>query len=291
MTKKFPTLDIVKQSLTQMLSFPKGLAITSGMFAVLLLLMLVMFSIIFSGVDMAKLEAAMNGDISSLPTSNNASAGTVLLLLFGFVGLFFVYTWIFNMWIRFGAFGPKGAFFDKIGQGIIAAIITAIKLVFITIFLGIIGLVVMLILVALGIASVDAAGTLNTSATNILISNLISVGVISSVYALFSSNLTQTALGTDAEEIGPPHVFEFAMVLFSINALVIIPVAVLQLVLPLWFILIIQLVGYLWLTAAIPLAHGIRYDWQRQVFAGETAADQFNLDSGDQQNTDDEENL
>lgn len=291
MAKKFPTLNVVEQSSRQMFSFPKGITITLCMFAALVVLVVAVFSLIFSGTDMATLEAILNGDTGAFPAANSdASAGAALSVLFGILSFFVAYAWVFNMWIRFGAFGADGAFFESVTQGIGAAVITALKLFFISILLGIVGLVFMLILAAFGLVSLETAGALNTSVTDIMMSNLISIGVISGVYSLFSSNLTQTALGTDAEEIGPPHVFEFGLVLFALNAVLLIPLALLQLVLPVWFVFILQFVGGFWLTAAIPLAHGIRYDWQRQVFAGETAAQQFNLSANDQQQPDDEEN-
>lgn len=292
MAEKFPTLDVVIQSSKQMFSFRKGLAITVGMFVALAIIMFALIMVLFSGVDSGFFEAALNGDITSLPASNGDSGGifTALLPLLIIIGFFVAYAWVFNMWIRFGAFGAEGAFFNNIRQGIGAAVITALKLFFLSIFLGIVAIVFVMIAAALGIISVDSLSAADTPVASIVMSNLISIAVVSGVYSLFSSNLTQTALSTDAEEIGPPHVFEFGLVLFSLNAALLIPLALLQLVVPIALLLILQFIGSLWLVAAVPLAHGIRYDWQRQTFAGETAAQQFNLDSDDQQQPDDDEN-
>lgn len=270
---------MVQQAGLQVLSFRKGLGVTVGyLIAVALFIALVM--IMGTGGDLALLESILGGEAS------NANApvprGFGLVLFIGFIGMVVGYAWIFNMWIRFGAFGANGAFFRPVSAGLKAACVTALKLFFIAILLVIVGLVAVLILAAIGIIDLNAAQEVaQPTLTSALTLNLVTLAVISGVYSMFSSNLTHTALGSDSEEIGPPHVLEFALVLFVLDAFLVIPLVFFQIYAPVWAVLTFQLIGGVWITAAIPLAHGVRYDWQRQQFAGETAAEQFDMHSDD----------
>lgn len=265
---------MVKLSAMQVAAFKKGILFTVGYFlgAVVIVLSLMMAA---TGGDLSFLEPLLSG---TQTVSAPAPDGFGFIFFIALIAFLVGYAWIFNMWIRFGAFGAEGAFFASPTVGLKAAAVTALKLIFIMILLAIVAIVAVLIFAALGLIDIQSAANAATpSLSNALTTNLIALAVISGVYSLFSSNLTQTALGSDSEEVGPPHVFEFAIVLFILDALLVVPLVFMQVFGPMWATAVFQLVGGVWITAAIPLAHGVRYDWQRQQFAGETAAEQFNL--------------
>lgn len=274
MTNKFPIGAMVKLAAVQVAAFKKGILITIGYFigAVVIVLALMIAA---TGGDLSFLEPLLSG---AQTVSAPAPGGFGFIFFLALVGFLVGYAWIFNMWIRFGAFGAEGAFFESPTVGLKAAAVTALKLIFIMILLAIVAIVAVLIFAAIGLIDLQSATNAATpTLSNALTTNLVALAVISGVYSLFSSNLTQTALGSDSEEVGPPHVFEFAVVLFILDALLVVPLVFMQVFAPMWMTAIFQLVGGVWITAAIPLAHGVRYDWQRQQFAGETAAEQFNL--------------
>ncbi len=275
LTEKFPTIAMVQQAAVQVLFFKKGLGLTVG-YLIAIAAIIVLLVMMATGGDLQILESAFSGDDSNgtVPVPD----GFGLMFFIAFIGMVLGYAWIFNMWIRFGAFGASGAFFHPVGAGLKAAGVTALKLFFIGILLIIVGSVAVLILAAIGIIDLNAAQqAVQPTLTSALTLNLVTLAVISGVYSMFSSNLTYTALGSDSEEVGPPHLLEFAVVLFILDALLVIPLVVLQIYAPVWTTTTYQLIGGIWITAAIPLAHGVRYDWQRQQFAGETAAEQFDM--------------
>lgn len=265
MSTKLPIVAMVKQAFAQVTSFKVGLGITVA-FLLAVSAFTVAIITLGLGLDMAALQEMANGGQPEMKNVSPDFFGTSFLIIL--LAMLFGYAWIFNMWIRFGAFGKAGAFFPTAGESIQAALITALKLLLIGVVLGLVVLTAFVILAAVGLVSLDpdavADGQTLVSAIS---SNLIFLAVVSGVYSLFSSNLTQTAIGSSREEIGPPSVADFAIVLFLINALFIIPILIVQEILPVVMVLILQLIGSIWTTSAVPLAHGLRYDWRRQAFA------------------------
>lgn len=273
MDQKFPVIGIALQSAKQVIGFKTGIGLTVGFFVIAAALF---FALIWqlSGGDLSVFQTVAEGDMSRLP--EDTPAGFVPLFLLTFVFFLVGYSWIFNLWIRYGALGAAGALRQNVGKSIGASFVTSIKLILIGILLAIVAGVALLLLVAVGVFSLEeAAQAIKPSLIEALVTNFVLLAVISSVYAVFSSNLTQTALGSDKEEVGPPHVFEFGQVLFLLNAVILLPLVFLELFASSVLAQIYNFVGSAWLTAAVPLAHGLRYDWQRQAFAGETAEEQM----------------
>lgn len=273
MDQKFPVVGIAMQSAKQVFGFKVGIGLTLAFFVITAGLFFALFWQI-SGGDMSVLQSMAGGDFSGMP--EEAPSGVVPLFFLTFVLFLVGYAWVFNLWIRYGALGPEGALRQGAGKSISSAFVTAIKLVLIGVLLAVVAGIAMLVLVLLGIFSLeDAAQAIKPSLIEALVTNFVLLAVISSVYAVFSSNLTQTALGSDKEEVGPPHVFEFGQVLFLLNAAILLPLVFLELFASGVLAQVYNFVGSAWLTAAVPLAHGLRYDWQRQTFAGETAEQQM----------------
>lgn len=265
MSIKLPIVAMVKQAFAQVISFKLGFGITVA-YLLAVSAFVVAFVTVGLGLDLAALQEMANGN---QPEIENVSAdffGSSFLIIL--LAMLFGYAWIFNMWIRFGAFGREGAFFPTTGESVQAALVTALKLFLIGVVLGLVVLTAFAILAMVGLVSLDpATAAEGQTLVSAITSNLIFLAVISGIYSLFSSNLTQTAIGSSKEEIGPPSVADFAIVLFLINAIFIIPLLVVQELLPVVVVLILQLLGSIWTTSAVPLAHGLRYDWRRQAFA------------------------
>ena len=271
MDNKLPTLEIVRQAGKQVAAFPKGIAITIA-FYVLAIALLVGVVLGATGGDFSFVEQIQAGNPEGFAGAIQDGWGWIFFL--SLIALMIGYAWVFNFWIRFGALGVDGAFMSPASKSLSAASVTAVKLFFITILLVIVAVVVFLVLAAVGVIDVNSQ---EQTLVGDLISNVVLLAIISGIYAVFSSNLTQTALGNDQEEVGPSHVFEFGVVLFSLNAIVLIPLTFLEHLTPSIVSGAYNTIGTLWLTASIPLAHGIRYDWQRQTFVGESAAEQFDV--------------
>lgn len=276
MADKFPVFAMVRQSARQVWEFKQGLLITVGFLIGMVVLIAALMLLVFSGTDPEFFSQLVSGQLGG--DEINPPKGFLPFFFLVMAAVIVGYAWVFNMWIRYGAFGRSGAFFDRAGESIVAAIVTALKMFFILILLAIVVMVFFLIITGLGILTVSDAANLESASIVMAVTiNLVAVAVISGVYSLFSSNLTQTAIGSQVEEVGPPHVLEFAIVLFILEAIFLVPLIILQSAMLVWLTVIFQLVAGVWITAAIPLAHGVRYDWQRQAFAGETAVEQFNL--------------
>ena len=273
MNQKFPVVAIAVQSAKQVFGFKVGIGLTLAYFMIVSGLFFGLFWQL-SGGDLAVVQSVFDGDLSGLPEV--APSGFLPIFFLGLVFAIVGYAWVFNLWIRYGALGTQGAMRQGVAKSIGAAFVTAIKLILIGILLAIVAGIALLLLVAVGVFSLeDAAAAVQPGLIEALTTNFVLLAVISSVYAVFSSNLTQTALGSDKEEVGPPHVFEFGQVLFLLNGALLLPLVFLELFVGGIVAQIYNFVGSAWLTAAVPLAHGLRYDWQRQTFAGETAEEQM----------------
>ncbi|WP_262691359.1 hypothetical protein [Kordiimonas aestuarii] len=275
MSEKFPVISIAKQAYSQALTYRKGLAYTALLTMGLFALGYGLIYAVFGSGTAEMLEVASHGGKMPMPAANGA---TILWALLALAIVFFFFSMIFNMWVRYGSLGEDGVAYSSTATALKAGFITMVKFFFIGILLVIVAGVVNAVLMITGVMPPAPEGEmLVPTASNVILSTLVLYGVISGIYSLFSSNLTQTALGSDKEEVGPAHVAEFAVVLFLINVVLLLPVGLLGLVLPFWLVWFVQCIAYVLLTAAIPVAHGLRYDWQRQVFAGESARDQFGI--------------
>lgn len=259
MEQKLPVIDIIRQSYQQTFSYRKGLLVT------------VVASIIMAGIAFLLFLPLMSASDGEMKNPLLSLIAIILIIGVILTGL----GWIFNYWVRYGALGADRVLPSSFGASIGPAAITGLKLLIIGIFLGIIAVIIFLIGSVFGLAgglsdlnSILEAGGAELIATFGVI-YLVVFGVSCGVYSAFSANLTQTALGTDKEEVGEPHVLEFAVVLFAIYVILYIPVLLLQLVAPDAVAVVLDLVASILIAALIPVAHGLRYDWQRQVYAGD----------------------
>ncbi len=92
-----------------------------------------------------------------------------------------------------------------------------------------------------------------------LTSSIIMVVVSCIVYSVFSANLTQTALRSNAEGLEHPHNVDFAIVLVLLYAIYLVPTVVAALTGSVVLTYIVSLVFVLHLMFTVPVAHGLRY--------------------------------
>ena len=263
MNAKFPIAEFIKQSFVQTFAYPMGLAITIGFF-----------------IGVTVLAALLLGLLAVIMA---AILSQTLAMVLTFIGIFFfvflLIGWTFNFWVRYGAEGRDNVLPAGFKGSIGPALETGLKLFFISILLGIVAAVMFLIAGIFGIGvSIDEFATLaQMSAADMIrtmgVVYLLTFGVTCAVYSVFSSNLTKTAMGRADEEIGEPHVGEFAVVLFSIYVACYVPLVLIQLVAPAIVGAIVEYLMGILLIVVIPVAHGLRYDWQRQTYAATVARD------------------
>ncbi len=258
MDAKFPILEFIKQSFVQTFSFGKGLLVTLAAIIAIAVAIIVVFLLL--GVALAGTGGGATGAMIF------GGLVSVVIALYGM-------GWIFNYWARVGADGRENLFPDGFGATLTPALATGLKLLFIGILVCLVAIVVIMITGILGIGvTFDQLPRLGTMDSLEVVqamgfAYLIVFGVSCAVYSVFSSNLTKTALGREDEEIGEPHVLEFALVLFFIYAACYVPLMIVQAVAPKMVGVLLEYVVGIFLLALIPVAHGLRYDWQRQVYA------------------------
>ena len=261
MEAKFPIFDFVKQSFVQTFAYGKGLLITLGVLVALAAAVVVVF------VLLGFMTAASGGSTGAM-----IAGGIITIVL-----CLYAMGWIFNYWVRYGAEGRDNLLPNGFAASLTPALATGLKLLFIGILLFIVAVVIIMIAGILGLGvkfdEITKLAQMDTlqmvKAMGIVY--LIVFGVTCSVYSIFSSNLTKTALGREDEEIGEPHVLEFALVLFLIYLLTYIPAILIQALTPAIVGAFVEYAVAILLAALIPVAHGLRYDWQRQVYASRAA--------------------
>ncbi len=224
--------------------------------------------LIFSllGVDfsaMAGFEQTMqSGNVEAISAIGLALFPAILVM--GFLTMI-AFAHIFNFWVRAGAFGFEGAKEPYEGK-LRAAVVNALKFLFITVMLVVVGLVVSSVFSMLGLAptfgeqmevgaSGDLAAATRAGLLNQIISSLLSAGI----YSYFSANLTRTALGSEKEGMQHPHTVDFSIVLLLLYAVLFVPVTIVGL-------LGLAAVSYLlnftlgiYIMVAVGVAHGLRY--------------------------------
>ena len=257
MEAKFPIFDFVKQSFVQTFAYAKGLLVTLGAIVVLAIAIVALF------IVLGLLSTAGGGNVGAMILGGIVS---IVLSLYAM-------GWIFNYWVRYGAEGAGNLLPGGFKASLTPALATGLKLLFIGILLIIVAVVIFMITGILGIGiKFDQIGTVAGMDTLDLLkamgfAYLIVFAVTCGIYSIFSSNLTKTALGREDEEIGEPHVLEFGVVLFLIYFISYIPVILVQLFLPEIIGVLAEFAAAFLLAAFVPVAHGLRYDWQRQVYA------------------------
>lgn len=151
-----------------------------------------------------------------------------ILVAFAMVTLF---AGLFNYLVRLGALGPSRSF-NSFKKMLSAAAVNGMKFIFISLILGVAVIIVSMVMAIFipveTTADFDPASikTLQDAITaykaalkeqltlSAIITSVIFTFVVSGIYAVFSANLTKTALDDTHSSYETPHTFDFALVLF-----------------------------------------------------------------------------
>ena len=213
--------------------------------------------IIASGVELGGLEQSIQqGDPSGLlPLFVAYIPAMFIMLIFA--------AQVFNYWVTLAAFGQEEAKWSWSEKRFSAAVVNALKLLLLGILLAIVSFVVTSMLSALGLAPSFTEQmqmediTKSVSAT--ITSTLIMAVASCAVYSLFSANLTQTALRSNAEGLDHPYNVDFAIVLMLLYAIYLVPTTIAALTGSQGLTYLVSFVFLIHLMFTVPIAHGLRY--------------------------------
>ncbi|TNE63073.1 MAG: hypothetical protein EP335_10495 [Alphaproteobacteria bacterium] len=263
--KKFPilavTVEALKLPITQPLQLLKAAGVLiAGFVASVAVMMVMMLAGLVSPTAFDDLAGELQrGDFGNM-------GALALFIIIMMVALLWAFAFVFNYWVRAGAFGPSAAAMRPFGKAWGAAGVNMIKLVLITILLGLVSLVVVYVLHAVGLApsfgeqmQAGANPDIAASTRAGIASNIIVTVVSCIVYSIFSANLTETAVGTGKEGLEHPHTVDFAIVLVLLYAVILIPTTLAGLTGSMGLMLAITYPLYFYVSLAIAAAHGLRY--------------------------------
>ena len=265
MEARFPTINVFKAALAAPLSKPleilKSLLVFIGAAALSGLL----FALAGAGFGRLDVMAEIQQQLAAGQVPEGAGALFLIFLLcmvvFGLAA-----SYIFNYWVRFGAFGHANARFDSFGDAFSASFVNMLKFIFIILIIGLVNLLVMFVMTSLGFGPdllAEPTGDVMQATLDNAISSfgtsVVTTVIACVVYSLFSANLTQTALRSDEEGMEHPHTIDFSIVLILLYAVVLIPGTIAALSGSIVLYGVSQLVLGLYIGLCVPVAHGIRY--------------------------------
>lgn len=262
MQKKFPTMAVFKEAANMPMQ-NIGSVFTSLLVFILASIVAIIIAfvvILLSGVDIANAEAF----VQNIQNGQADGAGGILLgTLIAVIVIFGATSHVFNYWVNLSAFGHASASWSFADGRFKAMVVNTIKLVLIGVLILLVTFVVTSILSTLGLAPSLAEQASNTDVVaqykNGLAGNIMITVSYCFIYSLFSANLTYTALQSSSEGMENPYVTDFAVVLIMLYAVFVIPSAIAAFIGSAILFWIVQLVLGLFVTFAIPAAHGVRY--------------------------------
>lgn len=268
MDQKFPVIPVTKAALVMPLGYGLkviiafALIIASAVVGAILMLV-TMFVTGVDGETLQNLPAILSsGEFPDMGGIGGFLAG-YLLLIFAVVG---TVAFIFNYWVRLAAFGPEGAKFPSFKAAVGAAAVNMVKFFLIGVLTIIISLVVTFVLSQFGLSpslseQMAAAETADMAEQTVSssLSTLIMAIISCLVYSVFSANLTQTSIGSDHEGLEHPHTVDFAIVLFLIYAVVLIPTLLAAYAGFSGVVLTVQIILGFYVLFSAAAAHGLRY--------------------------------
>lgn len=262
MQKKFPTMAVFKEAANLPLQnigsvFISLLVFIVGAIAASIIMVLIM---LLSGFDFSNAEALLqniqNGQIDGL---SGLLLGSIVAVII-FLG---VTSHVFNYWVNLSAFGSDAASWSFSDGRFKAMAVNSLKLLLIGILIAIVGLVITLVLSALGLAPSLLDQANNTDPVSQyrdgLAGSIIVTVAYCFIYSLFSANLTYTALQSSSEGMENPYITDFGVVLIMLYAVFVVPSAIAAFIGSTVLFWIIQFVIGFYISFAIPAAHGVRY--------------------------------
>ncbi len=262
MQANFPTISIFKQAVQLPLNHVGAIFASIGMFFGATLV-----AVFFLGITMAVIgfdAEGLQNLVENLQAGNFSGLGALLVGYFvALVVVLFITAHIFNYWVNLAVYGKEQARWSFSEGRFSAALINGLKLLLIGILIGLISVAVTFALSSIGLApsfgEQMAITDVTESITSTFTSTIIMAIVSCVVYSIFSANLTQTALRSDAEGLEHPHNVDFAIVLVLLYALYLIPTVIAALTGSIALTYIVSLVFILHLMFTVPIAHGLRY--------------------------------
>lgn len=262
MQAKFPTIDIFKQSIQLPFSNIRGIFASIGMFigGIIVAGIFLGITITVIGFDPDALENL----VQNLEAGQFSGLGALVVgyLVAVAAALVFV-AHIFNYWVSLAAFG-KGEARWSFAEGRFAAAVTnGLKLLLISFLILLINVAVTFVLSGLGLVPSFSEQLGITDITESILApltgSIIMVVISCIVYSMFSANLTQTALRSDAEGLEHPHNVDFAVVLVMLYAFYLVPTVIAALTgsAALTYLVSFPLTVHFMFT--VPIAHGLRY--------------------------------
>ncbi len=262
MQDNFPTVAVFKEAVQLPLKHVGGIFASIGMFfgAIVAAVVVVALTMVIVGFDAAVLESLLEniqaGQFGGL-------GGLALAYLFALLIVLFFAAHIFNYWVNLAAFGKPHARWSFSEGRFSSAVVNGLKLLLISILVGLINVAVTFALSSMELAPSfsDQIGIIDISESILatLTSTIIMVVVSCIVYSMFSANLTQTALRSNAEGLEHPHNVDFAVVLMLLYTIYLIPTVIAALTGSIALTYTISTVFVLHLMFTVPIAHGLRY--------------------------------
>ncbi len=270
MEQTFPTIEVFKKSALLPLQNP-GKAIVSlfvmfGMALGTMILAIPLIILFASNLgDPGQLEAAVSsGNFDGL-------GGFLILYVVLILGVMIALAHVFNYWVNLAAFGESAASWPFKKGRFKASLINGLKLFLISVLIFIISLSIGSLLNILGLAPSFLEQMQNTDIVDQTLSSFTS-GLLAAIataiiYSVFSSNLTQTAIGDSSEGLEHPHNVDFAIVIIMLYGLYLIPTVLAALTGSTVLTAFLTFLLSFYLIFAVPAAHGLRY----RVCAAENA--------------------
>lgn len=263
----FPVIKIVTGALLAPLGNLKGLGLS------VLALVGTYLSIIVAGAAGGLFILGMGSETGLEPLQDIGALGAILsflfLIFFVFAGT--IFGMVFNYWVRYGA----GIVNPTIQQPWKAAawqgLKNFVKFILIGIAIAIIAFVVIAIMGLLGAEGLTfdsfmqsaTAKSLGDKMQMMAVFSVVTIFITCFAYALFSASLTKTALDNPDYETSDDHVPGFAASVFILYMISYLPVLALAYVAPDWLVLTVNMVLSFYLFFAVPIAHGLRYNYCR----------------------------
>ena len=261
MADKFPVVNVVKGALAAPLSDTKLLLKSFAILAVVVGIVLSYASSKGLSVDLFQQLSGPNGE--SLMLEHSAAIGVTYLLAILLFGPTTAY--IFNQWVRFGAYGADGIKFPTRGAAVSAALVNMLKFFLIFLLIGIVVVVVIFVMNAIGVGpdltdvQASSNGDLAAMTANQFITSLVTTLLICIIYSLFSTNLTQTAVKSDKEGLEHPHTMDFTIVLFLLYMVSFIPGTLAGLTGSWVLSLVVSATIGFFVFVSVAVAHGLRF--------------------------------
>jgi len=262
MQTTFPTVAVFKEAVQLPFKHVGGIFASIAIFfgAIITAGIVLGLTIMIVGFD----GAALQNLLENIEAGQFGGLGGLLLgYLFALLAVLFFAAHIFNYWVNLAAFGTSHARWSFSDGRFSAAIVNGLKLLLISILIGLINAAVTFVLSSVGLAPSfsEQIGIIDITESILatLTSSIIMVVVSCIVYSIFSANLTQTALRSNAEGLEHPHNVDFAVVLMLLYAIYLIPTVIAALTGSTALTYAIGLVFVLHLMFTVPIAHGLRY--------------------------------